>query len=205
METKISDFWHIAPNDLIELLDTSLKGLTPDEAEERLSSYGLNRLKPKKKTDALTLLLSQFKSPIILILICAAILSFFLHDHADAIIILAIVLISGLLGFWQERGAANAVQKLLAMVQTKTVVLRNEIEQEISTEEIVPGDIVILSAGAIVPGDCAILESKDLFVDEAALTGETFPVEKNAGILAIDTPLAKRTNSLFMGTHVISN
>jgi Mg2+-importing ATPase len=204
MDTKISDFWHIAPSELIGSLATSIKGLTTDEAGQRLSSYGFNRLKPKKKTDALTLLLSQFKSPIILILIFAAILSFFLHDHTDAIIILTIVLISGLLGFWQERGAANAVQKLLAMVQTKTLVLRNDVEQEISTEEVVPGDIVILSAGAVVPGDCAILESKDLFVDEAALIGETFPVEKNAGILPIDTPLAKRTNSLFMGTHVIS-
>jgi len=204
MSTKLSNFWNTPINDLMQFLETSQKGLSNDEAEQRLSIYGFNRLKPKKKTDFLTLLLAQFKSPIILILIFAAILSFFLHDQIDAIIILTIVLISGLLGFWQERGAANAVEKLLAMVQTKSVVLRDNVEQEISTEVVVPGDIVILSAGATVPGDCAILESKDLFVDEAALTGETFPVEKSAGVLPFDTPLAKRTSSLFMGTHIIS-
>ena len=204
METKLTNFWNTPTSDLMQSLQTNPKGLNNDEVQKRLSIYGFNRLKPKKKTDIFTLLLAQFKSPIILILILAAILSFFLHDQTDAIIILTIVLISGLLGFWQERGAANAVEKLLEMVQTKTAVLRDDIEQEISTEEAVPGDIVILSAGAIVPGDCAILESKDLFVDEAALTGETFPVEKSAGVLPIDTSLAKRTNTMFMGTHIIS-
>lgn len=204
MDSKLSNFWNTPTSDLMQALETNPKGLNNDEVQKRLSIYGFNRLKPKKKTDIFTLLLAQFKSPIILILILAAILSFFLHDQTDAIIILTIILISGLLGFWQERGAANAVEKLLAMVQTKSVVLRDDIDNEISTEQVVPGDIVNLSAGAIVPGDCAILESKDLFVDEAALTGETFPVEKSSGVLLIDTPLAKRTNTLFMGTHVIS-
>ncbi len=204
MNTTLSNFWNIPVSNLMQTLQTNPEGLSNDEAEQRLSIYGFNRLKPKKKTDLLTLLLAQFKSPIILILIFAATLSFFLRDQTDSMIILTIVLISGLLGFWQERGAANAVEKLLEMVQTKTVVLRDKVEQEISTEEVVPGDILILSAGAIVPGDCTILHSKDLFVDEAALTGETFPVEKSAGVLPIDSPLAKRTNTLFMGTHVIS-
>ena len=98
-------------------------------------------------------------------------------------IILVIVLVSGLLGFWQERGAANAVEKLLAIVQIKATVLRNGASKEIPVEEIVPGDIVVLNAGDVIPGDCLILESKDLFVDEATLTGETYPVEKAAGVL----------------------
>ncbi|MDZ7342874.1 MAG: HAD-IC family P-type ATPase, partial [candidate division KSB1 bacterium] len=204
MTTKFSSFWSTPISDLMEALAANQQGLTSDEAKQRLSIYGFNRLKPKRKTDMPTLLLAQFKSPIILILIFAAILSFFLHDQTDALIILTIVLLSGLLGFWQERGAANAVEKLLALVQTKSVVLRDNVQQEISTEMVVPGDIVMLSAGAIVPGDCAILESKDLFVDEAALTGETFPVEKNVAVLPSETPLAKRTNTLFMGTHVVS-
>jgi len=204
MNKKLTAYWNIPPKELMQRLQTVAQGLTAEDAQQRLTIYGFNRLKPKKRTDSLTILFAQFKSPIILILILAAILSFALHDQTDAIIILTIVMLSGLLGFWQESGAVNAVAKLLAMVQTKAIVLRDNMEQEIPIEKVVPGDIIVLSAGAIVPGDCVILESKDLFVDEAALTGETFPVEKTTGVLAFDTPLVKRTNCLFMGTHVVS-
>ena len=175
-----------------------------DEVRQRLLRYGSNLLKPKKKSDALTLLLAQFKSPIILILIFAAGLSLFLHNPIDATIILVIVLVSGFLGFWQERGAANAVEKLYAIVQIKTTVVRDGDSKEVPIEEVVPGDMVVIKAGDAIPGDCLLLESKDLFVDEAALTGETYPVEKSVGILPPETPLSQRTNSLFMGTHVVS-
>jgi Mg2+-importing ATPase len=131
-------------------------------------------------------------------------LSFFLHDPVNALIILTIVLVSGLLGYWQEHSAANAVEKLLAIVQIKASVLRDGGPHEIPVEEIVPGDIVILNAGDIVPGDCLVDESKDLFVDEATLTGETYPVEKSVGVLGAETPLGQRTNALWMGTHVVS-
>jgi len=175
-----------------------------DEVQRRLLRYGSNLLKPKKKSDALTLLFAQFKSPIILILIFAAGLSFFLHNPIDATIILVIVLVSGFLGFWQERGAVNAVEKLYAIVQIKTTAVRNGDSKEVSIEEVVPGDIVFIKASDVIPGDSLLLESKDLFVDEAALTGETYPVEKSIGILPPETPLSQRTNSLFMGTHVVS-
>ena len=178
--------------------------MTDDEAEKRLAKYGSNLLKPKKRSDTLTLLLAQFKSPLILILIFAGALSFFLGDSVNAIIILTIILISSFLGFWQERGAANAVEKLLAIVQTKAAVFRDGNQKEIPVEKIVPGDVIHLNAGDLIPGDSIILESKDLFVNEASLTGETFPVEKNAGILPQATPLSQRTNSLFMGTNVVS-
>ena len=127
-----------------------------------------------------------------------------MRDPTDAIIILAIVFISGILGFWQERGAVNALEKLLATIQVKAAVLRDGEQKEINIEEIVPGDIVILNAGDVVPGDCLILESKDLFVNESTLTGETYPLEKSIGVLAVDAPLNQRTNMLFMGTHVVS-
>ena len=190
--------------EMLQQLNTTKEGLTGDEARQRLARHGSNLLKPPKRTDVVTLLLAQFKSPLILMLFFATGLSFFLHDPVDAFIILTIVLVSGLLGFWQERGAANAVEKLLAIVQIKASVLRDGGPKEIPVEEIVPGDIVILNAGDIVPGDCLILESKDLFVDEAMLTGETFPVEKTATVLAAETPLGQRTNALWMGTHVVS-
>ena len=197
-------FWSIPAAELLRQLQTTPQGLTNDEARQRFIRYGANLLKPKKRSNTLDLLLSQFKSPLILILIFAVGLSFFLHDPVNAGIILTIVLVSGLLGFWQERGAANAIEKLLSIVQIKAEVLRDGAMKEFPVEEIVPGDIVILNAGDLIPGDCLLIESKDLFVDEAALTGETYPEDKMPGILPEETPLARRTNILYMGTHVVS-
>jgi Mg2+-importing ATPase len=197
-------FWNIPAAKILEELEATPQGLTSAEAARRLDVYGANRLKPKKKAGSLALLAGQFKSPIILILIIAALLSIFLHDHPDASIILVIVAISGLLGFWQERGASNAVEKLLAMVQIRAKIRRDGVAVDVPVEEIVPGDIVELSAGSGIPADCTILECRDLFVDEAALTGETYPVEKMSGVMPAGTPLAQRTNILYMGTHVVS-
>ena len=197
-------FWSVSATEMHQHLVTDKEGLSSEEAGKRLARYGSNVLKPAARSNVLTLLLAQFKSPLILILLFATALSFFLHDSINALIILTILLASGLLGFWQEHSATNAVQKLLAMVQVKATVLRSGSSHEIPVEEIVPGDIVILNAGNIVPGDGLITESKDLFVDEATLTGETYPVEKSVGTLAPETPLGQRTNALWMGTHVVS-
>jgi len=197
-------FWSAPAAEILQELQTTPQGLSEEETQERLARHGSNLLKPKKRTDDLTLLLSQFKSPIVLILLFAVGISILLHDSADALIILIIVLVSGLLGFWQERGAVHAVEKLLAIVQIKAAVIRDGDSKEVPVEEIVPGDIVVLNAGDVIPGDGLVLESKDLFVDEATLTGETFPVEKTAGTLPEETPLGQRTNALFMGTHVVS-
>ena len=166
--------------------------------------YSGSRLGAHGRTGTLRLLVGQFSSPISLLLIAAAVISIFLHDGTDALIILTIVLASGLLGFWQERGAAGAVAKLLSLVEVKANVLRDGTPVEIAIADVVPGDVVVLSAGATAPGDCLVLESRDLFADEATLTGETFPAEKAATVLPADTPLAKRTNFVFLGTHVVS-
>ncbi len=204
MDQNSNLFWSISVKELLDGLHSTINGLSSSDAKNRLTTYGPNRLKPQKRSGAFSLLFIQFKSPIILILIFATGLSLFLHNIVDASIILAIVIISGLLGFWQEYGASNAVEKLLAIVQIKAAVFRDGKKSEIHIEEVVPGDIAGLSAGDIVPGDCLLLESKDLFVDEAMLTGETFPVEKAVSVLAADTPLAKRTNVVWMGTHIVS-
>ena len=204
MSQRPPRFWSVPSAELLRQLQSTPEGLSGEEARQRVARYGANLLKPRKKSDPFTLLLSQFKSPIILILLFATGMSFFLHDPVDASIILAIVVISGLLGFWQERGAANAVEKLLAIVQIKAMALRDKTPVEILVERIVPGDVVVLNAGDVIPGDCLILDSRDLFVDEATLTGETYPVEKSDTAVAEETPLAKRTNALWMGTHVIS-
>lgn len=196
-------FWHWNAAELMKRLQASPLGLDCKEAAHRLKKLGAQRLHPKKNT-ALLLFLYQFKSPLVLLLIGAAILSFTLRDKTDAVIILVIVFGSGMLSFFQERGAFRAVDKLLAIVQIKALVVRNGQTTEVPMEEVVPGDIVLLSAGDMIPGDCFILESKDCFVDEATLTGETFHVEKKEGVLPEDTPLAKRSNTLFMGSHVVS-
>ncbi len=199
-----SAFWSIPVNEMLQNLGSGKDGISGADAKKRLALYGSNLLKPKKRSGAMTLLAAQFRSPIIIILFIATGLSYFLHDRADAFIILLIVVVSGLLGFWQEYGASNAVEKLLSIVRIKAAVLRNGSADEIPVEFIVPGDIILLKAGDIVPGDGLIVESTDLFVDEAMLTGETFPVEKMTAVLAADTPLGERTNSLWMGTHVVS-
>jgi P-type Mg2+ transporter len=206
ISTSQSDkpFWTLTSDDAFVQLGTTSDGLTQDEAEKRLVRFGPNLLKPKKKTDTLTLLVNQFRSPLVLILIVAAVLAFFLKDPVNGGIILVIVVASGLLGFWQERGSTMAVQKLMAIIQTKVSAMRGGNLDDVALEEIVPGDVIALSAGDVVPADCLIIESKDLFVDEATLTGETYPAEKMVGILPKDTVISHRTNSLFMGTHVIS-
>jgi Mg2+-importing ATPase len=197
-------FWSLPKDELLRQLDSSPQGLTQDEAHARLELYQAFALKPRGRATGWSLLLSQYKSPIILLLLFAAGLSFYLRDHVDALIIMAIVLVSGVLTFWQERGAVHAVARLLSLVQIKARVRRQGEEMEVPVEEVVPGDLVLLSTGDVIPGDCLILESRDLFVDEATLTGETFPVEKEAGLSPANAPLPRRTNILFMGTHVVS-
>ena len=117
-------FWTLSSEEALNQTGTNPNGLTPDEAQQRLSRFGPNLLKPKKKTDTVTLLINQFRSPLVVILIIAAIVEFFLGEDTNAGIILAIVVISGLLGFWQERGSTNAIQRLMAIVQLKASVLR---------------------------------------------------------------------------------
>jgi len=197
-------FWSVPVPEMLQRLQTTDEGLSSLESSKRLKKYGANLLKPKKSSNTLTILLSQFKSPITLILLFAAGLSFFLGDVTDTVIIVTIILISSLLGFWQEKGAADAFEKLLSAVEVKAAVLRDGKEEEIPIEQIVPGDVIIFNAGDIVPADCLILESKGLFVNEATLTGETYPVEKSTKTLNAETPLAQRTNSLWMGTSVES-
>jgi Mg2+-importing ATPase len=197
-------FWHLNKEDALSSLSASLDGLTRENARKRLDIYGKNTLKDSTETLGLLLFLRQFKSPITLLLIAAAVLSAFLGDIPDTLIIFVIVLISSFLGYWQEKGAASAVKELLKIVQLRCTVLRDRQKQELPFEMVVPGDIVYVSAGDIIPGDALLLDSQELFVDEAAFTGETYPVEKKCGVLHENTPLSKRSNSLFMGAHIVS-
>jgi Mg2+-importing ATPase len=200
----VAPFWSLSGDVLLRQSQSSMQGLSGKEADRRLAANADRRLGGRQRKAPFLLLLSQFKSPIILLLLIAAGLSMSVGEHIEAVIIFLIVFVSGLLGFWQEHSATNAVEKLLAVVQIKACVRRDGQTAEITLDNIVPGDIVLFSAGDVIPGDCLVLESNTLTVDEAALTGETFPAEKSPGILSADTALSHRTNSLYMGTHVVS-
>jgi Mg2+-importing ATPase len=192
------------PNQVLESLGSSTSGLTSEEATRRLEQYGPNAISGKRRISVVAQYLSHFKSPITLILLFAAVLSGILADVRDTIIIFIIVLTSVSLDFFQEYRAERSVEKLIKRVATTATVLRDSHKQEIGIAELVPGDIIFLSAGDVVPADSRILTSKDLFIDQSALTGESFPAEKNPAILA-DSNLddsTKWTNFLFSGTSV---
>jgi Mg2+-importing ATPase len=194
-------FWSIETDRLLQNLETTAEGLTQPEAEERLKRS--SKLQTRRHS-VWSLLWDQFKSPIIILLFCSAVLSYALDDKTNAGIIFVILIASGLLGFWQEWGAADAVAKLLGMIETRATVLRDGQEREVPLEAIVTGDVIRLRAGALIPSDCRLLTSRDLYLNEAVLTGESFPAEKSVTVLPAETPLGQRINALYLGTHVIS-
>ncbi len=178
------------------------KGLTSAEAEKRSNKYGKNELVEEEKDSPLILFLSQFKEILIIILIFAAIAAYFVGDVIDAIVIIIVVVINAVVGFIQEYRAEKAMEKLKALISNEAVVLRDGKKQKISAVDLTPGDIVIIEEGDNIPADLRIIESYDLKVDESALTGESFPVEKVSG--AIETESEDPSNAAFMETDVSS-
>ncbi len=197
-------FWSVSIDQLLGEVGSSPTGLTGDEARRRLATHGPNVAVRRVSKGWLRGLADQFRSPITLLLFIAAAISIGVGERVDGTVILLILLVSGLLGFWQEHHAATAVNELLSLVRTTTSVRRDGQLTAVPIEEIVPGDVVNLSAGATIPGDARLLDSNDLFVDQAALTGESYPAEKAPGTVAPDAALADRTNAIHLGTHVVS-
>jgi len=193
-------YWSLPPEQLLSALHATASGLNPADVEPRLKQYGLNALEAQRQATALGLFLNQFKSPLVLILIGAAIVSAILGEWTDAVIVLAVVLGSTMLGFVQEYRAGNAVEKLRSQVTIRSNVLRGGQPQMLPSEQVVPGDVVLLSAGSLIPADGVVLVANDFFVNQAVLTGETFPVEKQPGTVPAKASLAERTNCVFMGT-----
>ncbi len=197
-------YWSQPLEALFTRLGSSLEGMTAAGAAARLAQAGPNALTAGKESSWPGLLIDQFKSPIVLILLAATIISAFVQDWTDAIIILAIVIGSALLSFFQEYSASSAAQKLRSQISLKSTVLRDGQRQTVLTAALVPGDVVLLSAGSLVPADGVIVTADDFFVNQAVLTGETFPVEKTSGVTPADGGLPDRTNCVFMGTNVRS-
>jgi P-type Mg2+ transporter len=197
------EFWSVAPQRLLEALASSTGGLSSAQAAARASRVRSTR-GPSGAARALATLLAQFRSPITLMLAAAALLSLALGEGTDGLIILGILLLGALLGFWQEHRAAGAVDRLLGLIQTRATILRDGAALRVPVDEVVPGDVILLSAGASVPADALLLDSTDLYVDEAALTGESYPAAKRVGSVAADARPTERSNSVFLGTHVVS-
>ncbi len=197
-------FWSLSVEDALRVVKSRREGLSAREARARLRVYGPNSIHLQKRAKNLRLFFAQFKSPLILLLIAAATLSYSLGGRLDASLILVIVVFSALLGFFQERGAIHSLDKLLKLIATKATVLREKREEKIIAEGVVPGDIVSLATGDCVPADCLLLEAQHLFVDEGTLTGESTPAEKNPGPVKAEASLAERSGVLFMGTTIVS-
>ncbi|WP_233263024.1 magnesium-translocating P-type ATPase [Cognatiluteimonas profundi] len=192
------------PEQVLAALRASPAGLSTDDAAGRLKRHGANALEATTQTSTLGLFANQFKSPLVLILIFASAVSLVASQWIDAGVVLAIVLGSTILGFVQEYIAGNAIAKLRSQVTIHSLVLRDGKARTMPAVDVVPGDIVLLSAGSLVPADGIVLEAKDFFVNQAVLTGETFPVEKTPDTVAADASLAERGNCVFMGTSARS-
>ena len=195
-------------NELLARLDTSPQGLSSEEAERRITIYGTNELARKLKRSGIVSFLLHFKSPLILILLAAAAFAGATGDIPDFTIIFVIVLISVIIDHYQESKAENAAELLKEKVSTTATVVRDNTKKEIMLSEVVPGDIIYLSAGDIAPADARIITAKDLFINQSSLTGESFPVEKTANKLdsvnLTSGSITEWNNYLFMGTSVVS-
>jgi Ca2+-transporting ATPase len=214
----LSKSWHTEKiDDVMHELDVTHEGLTSQEAQERLKTYGYNELVAKKRRSALSMFLGEFKDIFILLLIAATIFSAIIGYYdvltgqaegvmeamADAIIIGAIVILVAITGFVQEYRAEKAIEAMKKLTAPKARVMRDGEETIIPAKEIVPGDILVLESGDQVPADARILEAIELKANEAVLTGESAPVNKDVAPVKSDAGISERRNTLFTATHVV--
>lgn len=180
------------------------QGLTAEEVQAQRAIHGENKLKGKAKKSLISLFISQLKNMLIYVLLGAAAITVIIHEYIDALIILLVVILNAVIGVIQEYKAEKAIQALQKMTAPKAIVRRNGRTEEINSEEIVPGDIVILDAGRFVPADIRLTESANLQIEESALTGESVPTEKDAQAIHQDPkiPLGDQSNMAFMSTLV---
>ncbi|QSF47728.1 calcium-translocating P-type ATPase, SERCA-type [Paenibacillus tianjinensis] len=189
--------------EVLRRLESAKNGLTTPEAAQRLEHYGKNMLQETKKKSLLAKFMEQFKNVMIFILLAAAILSGILGEWTDTVIILLVVILNAVLGVIQENKAEQALEALKSMSSPMARIRRDGQVMEIKSEELVPGDIVLLEAGNVVPADLRVLESASLQTEEAALTGESLPSDKHAGALeGTDLALGDRTNMAYMSSSV---
>lgn len=199
--------WHTKSSDdaLSEFEADNKQGLSSNEAGKRRDKYGPNKIRTGEMKPWYIILLHQFTDPLIYILLIAAVVSLFIQEIIDASVIMAVVILNGAIGFIQETRARKAIRSLAEMSAPKAKVLRDGQKEEINSEDVVPGDIVVLASGGSVPADCRLLEARDLAADESALTGESEPVSKQTE--AVDDEKAVPGDQycmVFAGTHITS-
>jgi Ca2+-transporting ATPase len=195
--------YNLSVNDALASLTTTLEGVSVTEAQERLRDYGYNKLPEEKKASRFVLFLSQFRNSLVYVLLGAALISFFLKDYVDMYVILAAVLVNVVVGFVQEYKANKAMEKLRKVITFYARVRRGGQEQEVKAEELVPGDVVLLKSGDKIPADGRIISEKDLYTNEASLTGESVSVKKEVGAIKNDAVLGEQKNMVFLGTIVV--
>jgi Mg2+-importing ATPase len=190
---------------LFEKLKTSKKGLTEEEAKKRLEDYGYNEPARKKKRTILIQIISKFINPLVIVLLIIAVFSLFFGEKISALLVILMAIMSVFLSFIQEHRAGKEVEKLSEMVHATATIYRNSKAKEVKIREIVPGDIVDLFAGDMIPADLRIISGKDLFINQASLTGESFPMEKMAEpIHHKSNSISELSNIAFMGSSVVS-
>ncbi|MDB8871111.1 cation-translocating P-type ATPase [Pediococcus acidilactici] len=200
--SKLKD-WQRTVEDTAAKQDTRLAGLTAAEAQRRLEKYGHNELATKGKTTLLQKFLAQFKDLMIIVLLVAALISVFVGEGVDALIILLVVVLNAIFGVFQESKAEEAIDALKSLAAPQAKVERDGQIQQIQSTELVPGDVVILEAGDVVPADLRLVESASMQIEESALTGESVPVNKQTAALDDEQlPLGDRTNLAFMNSNV---
>jgi P-type Ca2+ transporter type 2C len=197
-------FHSISAEESVDKLSSGREGLSSDEAGSRLEEYGRNELPEKGGTNPLLLFIKQFKDFLILILVIAAVIAWWAGHVADVYIILVVIFFNAVIGFIQEYKAEKAIMSIKGMVKKKALVVRDGREKEIPTEEVVPGDIIVLTEGSNVPADARLLEKKNLRITEAALTGESMPAEKETEPVDENAPLGDRHCMVWKGTNVVS-
>ncbi|QWG11129.1 magnesium-translocating P-type ATPase [Bradyrhizobium sediminis] len=197
-------YWSQDAAALSAALGSGPGGLPSEAAAAKLRLVGPNSVEEESQLSALRLLLRQFESPLVLILIFAAAISLLLQQWVDSAIILAIVVGSTLLGFFQEYRASTAVEELKQRLALTCRVMRDGVELVVPVSVVVPGDLILLSAGNLIPADGLVIEAEDFLVTEASMTGESFPVEKRPGIVKPEAALPARTNAVFLGASVRS-
>ncbi|MCU0600015.1 MAG: HAD-IC family P-type ATPase [Desulfobacterales bacterium] len=199
------NWYQINIEEIFKKLESSSDGLSDSEAKGRLSTYGPNKLSEQEKISKLRILIHQFTSPLIYILLISALVTFFLAEYTDTAVILFVVLVNAVIGYVQEYKAERSVRALTQMVVPKAKALRDGQEKEINSEDLVPGDVVLLASGAKVPADIRLFHTIELKVEEAMMTGESVPAEKNAAFLAHENlSPGDQINMAFMGTMVVN-
>ncbi|MBI2898020.1 MAG: magnesium-translocating P-type ATPase [Deltaproteobacteria bacterium] len=197
-------YWAAPSAELFARLRSGPEGLSSAQAADRQSEVGPNELGEERRLSRLRVLWNQIRSPLLLLLLFAAAISAVTGEWVDAVIVLVIVGATVGIGYSREYSAQAAAAALRARVKTRANVLRDGESKQLPIEEVVPGDVVLLAAGSLVPADGVVLEAADCHVSEAVLTGESFPVEKEAGVAPRDAPLSRRRNCVFLGTNVRS-